>query len=80
MMLRFRQLFSRSDHLEFEDGSVNSTPSSVLKYLYCTLFDHDMEPHDEDDDELEPCLRCGIEDDRNIMTLWSRVRSVLGKR
>jgi hypothetical protein len=76
-MTRFRRLFSRDDCVWYSDGSINSTPTSVIKYLYCTLFDHDMEPYNYD--VAEHCKRCGIEDDRNIMTLWSRIRSVLGK-
>lgn len=73
---RFSLLFRRKDCAWFRDGSVNSTPRSVIRYLYCTLFGHDMEPYDYD--VAEPCKRCGIEDDRNIMTLGSRIRSIWG--
>jgi hypothetical protein len=71
-----RRLFRRTDCDWYRDGSFNSTPNSVVKYLYCTLFGHDMEPYD--DDIAEPCKRCGIEDDRNVMTLRSRLRNIFG--
>ena len=49
-------------------------------YLWCKLFGDDMEPYDYD--EIEPCKRWGIEDDRNVMTSWPhgvKTLIVLGK-
>lgn len=45
---------------------LNTTPNSAIKYIWCYLFGHDMEPYNYD--VCEPCKRCGIEDDRNCMT------------
>jgi len=57
---------------------INTTPRSALAYLHCTLLDHDLEPYDYD--VMEPCRRCGIEDDRNCMTPLSRWRNLFGDR
>jgi hypothetical protein len=57
---------------------INTTPHGALAYLYCTLMDHDIEPYDYD--VMEPCRRCGIEDDRNCMVLRSRLRNLFGDR
>jgi hypothetical protein len=48
-----------------ENWGINTTPNSMIKYLWCWAFGHDMEPFNYD--ESEPCKRCGIEDDRNCM-------------
>lgn len=48
-----------------KDG-INTVPSSAARYLWCCVFGHDMEPYNED--VMEPCKRCGIEDDRNCLT------------
>jgi hypothetical protein len=71
-----KRLF-RIDWME-KNWEINTTPHSIVKYLYCTAFKHDMEPYNYD--EIEPCKRCGIEDDRNIMTLRYRWRNLFGDR
>ena len=71
-----KQLF-RIERLERNWG-INTTPHSVMAYLWCTAFDHDLEPYDYD--VMEPCRRCGIEDDRNCMVLRSRLRNLFGDR
>jgi hypothetical protein len=71
-----RKLF-RIEWME-RNWRINTTPHSVIKYLYCTLMDHDMEPYNYH--VIEPCKRCGIEDDRNCMFPLGRWRNLFGDR
>ena len=49
-----------------QDDGLNTIPNSLLKYVWCSVLGHDMEPFNYD--VAEPCKRCGIEDDRNCLT------------
>lgn len=61
-----------------QDQGINTIPNSTARYLWCCIIGHDMEPYDYD--EMEPCKRCGIEDDRNCLKplVYIRVHVLTG--